>query len=302
MILDAGHRRWAAATAIAAAASGTCYALYARNASAGPRGGSLPGLVFGAAALALMLFAGLLGARKKLRTWRLGRASIWMKGHLWLGLLAALFVLFHGGFRLGGSMTTWLMALLAAVTLSGIYGVVLQNVLPRMMTEQLPLETIYEQIPEVLDQLRAEADSRVEAVCGPLGIESPPAAEPAGEDRSKARRRAAAPPAEPLPGSAPLKDSYLSQVRPFLGRVYDREARLAERSSADLLLAHLRTLLPPALHEAVDDLASICEERRQLALQARLHHWLHGWILVHAPLSYGLLVLCAAHAIVALRY
>jgi hypothetical protein len=33
-----------------------------------------------------------------------------------------------------------------------------------------------------------------------------------------------------------------------------------------------------------------------------VHHWLNGWLLVHVPLSVGLLVLSAFHAVIALRY
>ena len=56
------------------------------------------------------------------------------------------------------------------------------------------------------------------------------------------------------------------------------------------------------LHESVAELESICEERRQLADQKRLHHWLHGWLLIHVPLSLALLLLGAVHAVIALRY
>jgi hypothetical protein len=281
VILDRAHRAWAALTIAAAALSTAAYVAYARGAPSGPRGGSATGLAFGAVALALMLFAGLLGARRALRTWRLGRASTWLKGHVWLSILAALLALFHAGFRMGGPMTTWLMALLAAVTVSGLIGIALQNVLPRLMMELVPLETVYEQIPQVVEQLRAEADARVTEACGPLDAAGDAAAEAPG---------------------ARLRETYLREIRPFLDPKLDRKSRLAQRSSADLLFAHLRTLLPAELHEPAADLASICEERRQLGMQARLHLWLHGWILAHAPLSYALLVLAAAHAVIALRY
>jgi hypothetical protein len=39
-----------------------------------------------------------------------------------------------------------------------------------------------------------------------------------------------------------------------------------------------------------------------LVLQERLHHWLHGWLLVHIPLSLALIGLGFVHAVVALRY
>ena len=46
----------------------------------------------------------------------------------------------------------------------------------------------------------------------------------------------------------------------------------------------------------------MCEERRQLAAQERLQRWLHGWLLVHVPLSYALLLLSTVHAVQSVRY
>jgi len=66
--------------------------------------------------------------------------------------------------------------------------------------------------------------------------------------------------------------------------------------------AHLRTIMPVAAHDLLRDLEGICEERRQLMVQRRLHLWLHAWLLVHVPLSFALLVLTAVHAVLALRY
>jgi hypothetical protein len=61
-------------------------------------------------------------------------------------------------------------------------------------------------------------------------------------------------------------------------------------------------LLPADAHEATKRLEAICEEERQMRRQALLHHWLHGWLMLHIPLSLALLLLGCAHAIVALRY
>ena len=67
-------------------------------------------------------------------------------------------------------------------------------------------------------------------------------------------------------------------------------------------LLQLRTLVPPALHATLDDLENICEEERQLTLQRQMHMWLHGWLLLHIPLSLALILLGAVHAVMALRY
>ena len=104
-----------------------------------------------------MLFAGLLGARKKVPIWRIGRAQAWMRGHLWLGFLSFPLILFHSGFRFGVGLTRALMWLYLLVFVSGIVGAILQHFMPRLTTQRIPLETIYEQIGRVRSQLASEA-------------------------------------------------------------------------------------------------------------------------------------------------
>jgi hypothetical protein len=56
------------------------------------------------------------------------------------------------------------------------------------------------------------------------------------------------------------------------------------------------------VHGVLDDLENICDEEQQLIRQIRIYRWLHGWLLVHVPLSIALLVLGGVHAVMALRY
>src|SRR5437667_9226747 len=120
-------------------------------------GGTPLGLIFGAISFAIFIFAILLGVRKKVVLWRLGTLQRWMRAHIWLTLLTIPLVLLHSGFRLGGPMTTLLMALYAIVMVSGIYGLILQHQMPRIMKERLPAETVFEQIPHIRAQLVAAA-------------------------------------------------------------------------------------------------------------------------------------------------
>lgn len=310
MLLDASHRRWAIATLVVLVAATAGYLVYARQALHGPSGGSWPGLIYGGVGLALMLYAGLLGARRQVPTWRIGRATTWMRGHLWLGLLSYLLILFHSGFHWGGSLTFLLMVLFTIVVVSGIFGLVLQQFLPRMMLAQLPLETVYEQIDAVVAQLRWEADALVAAAAGSLPVAEPaPRPERRGGGGLPRDATLARPALRPrstwttaLPESAVLKETYLSEIRPFLAQKLPRNGRLSHPPESGTLFEHLRTALPPALHEVVDELHAIAEERRQLAAQKRLHAWLHGWLLAHVPLSMALMLLAIAHAVVSVRY
>jgi hypothetical protein len=130
------------------------------------RGSSWPGLVYGFLGYGMMLYAALLGARKKRPLWRVGRAQAWMRGHLWMGALSFPMILLHAAFRAGGPLTTLLMALLTITVLSGITGALLQHYVPKRITASVPLETIYEQIPVVREQLRQEASGIMELLLG----------------------------------------------------------------------------------------------------------------------------------------
>ena len=314
MRIDKTHRGWAIASLIMGALSTGAYLVYAARTPQGPSGGSAVGLTFGVIGFAFMIFAGLLGARKRVATWRLGRAQAWMRGHLWLGLLALPMILFHGGFHFGGTLTRVLMWLLIITVASGVFGAALQHYLPRIITADVPLETIYDEIGNVRKLLREEADRNVEAVCGPLGF-----GKHADDEIQRAGGFTALRPIATTSGSSavavatevqvlteeettPLKKFYLNEMRVFLEHPKHRGARLADADKADNAFSGLRTLLPQTAHATVDDLEDICEEARQLVRQERLHRWLHDWLVVHIPLSLALILLGAVHAVMALRY
>src|ERR1700688_2636348 len=157
MRIDRKQRLWMVATIVLTVASAIAYIVYAARSPDGPRGGSAMGLTFGFAGYALMLYAGLLwarkkvpgllGARKKVPVWRLGRAQTWMRGHLWLGSLSLLLILFHGGFALRGALTLVLMMLFFIVIARGWLGAAIQHYVPSLMTARGAMETIYEEIP-----------------------------------------------------------------------------------------------------------------------------------------------------------
>ena len=302
------------------------YAVYALQSPQGPRGGSTVGLVFGVIGFAFMIFAALLGARKRVPTWRVGRAQAWMRGHLWLGFLALPMILFHGGFHFGGTLTGVLMWLLTITVFSGLFGATLQHYIPRVITSDVPLETIYDEIGRVRTLLREEADRAVESLCGNLGLSknssregqraggftalramsasTVPLRTSAAVSAGASAAVAAAPEIISLSEaeSAPLRRFYLNEMRLFLERPKERSQRLGDAAKAGSAFNGLRTLLPAAAHATLTDLEDICDEARQLTRQERLHHWLHGWLLLHIPLSLALILLGAIHAVMALRY
>lgn len=326
MRMDRTQRGWALRSLAILAISAVVYFLYAFGSLQGPRGGSAMGLLFGIVGFAFMIFAAFLGARKRVPTWRVGRAQTWMRGHLWLGFLALPIILFHGGFHFGGTLTRILMWLLIITVLSGVFGAALQHYIPRVMTSDVPLETIYDEIANVRSLLREEADRALETLCGSLGLGISSSGEvrraggftalrsmaasavPLRTSAAVSAGASAAVAAAPeiiLLGeeeSASLRRFYLSEMRPFLERPKQRGQRLADAAKASSAFAGLRTTLPAAAQVTLSDLEDICDEARQLTRQERLHKWLHGWLLLHIPLSLALILLGAIHAVMALRY
>ena len=277
-------------------AAGAAYVPYAMSSPHGASGGSALGLAYGIAAGVLMLFAGVLGARRKVPGWRIGRMQMWMRAHLWLGFLVLPLVLFHGGFSTGHAfLTRILMGLLVLVSVSGWVGALLQHYMPTVMTRQLPLETIYEQIDHIREQLTKECEALL-AASAKAAAPAPAAAKAAGDN-------AAAVAVASLPDIAviTLRSVYELEIGPLLAGRFSPDM-LPDRMAATAAFQQVRNVCPPSLHETVGALEEIWEEARELNRQERYHRVLHGWLLVHVPLSYALLLLTVVHAIEALRY
>lgn len=308
MLINRDHRNWALASAVATIAGAASYVAYVAQRPYGPSGGSWAGIAYGVIGTTFMVVAGLLAARKKVRTWRIGSAQAWMKAHIWLSLLAVPFILFHAGFRLGGPLSTWLMVLFAIVTVSGLFGLALQQLLPSIMTTRVPLETLQGQMDHVNEGLAVNAYEAVAAVAGaiPEAVEEQKAlADEAALQASRPgywkRATRDEPNASPEPESERLRKVYLEQVRPYLRRGLPTAARTAAPRRVPDVAGPLADV-PEDWRPRVDRLQALCEESRQLEVQMRLHRWLHGWLFVHAPISFALFVLTAFHVWYALSY
>lgn len=397
-------------------------------------GGTPLGLWFGSISLGIFGFAILLSLRKKIPLWRVGTVQRWLRAHIWLTILTIPLVILHSGFRLGGGMTTLLMVLYTIVMVSGFYGLFLQHIMPRLMKERLPAETVYEQIPHIRSQLAAAAQkmrdsfkpappkkadggapapSASKTVSAPsaamastkTGVETPaaraksatgsaPTAEPvtkppepasappppaipnaavtpaapkaetigtptarvqsdppgapvpraevpAGDQPAPspplaptaapppavpaaplkpapapavapkpAAAKPAAPPkpaAKPAPPPDPASEAVLvefieRQVLPYLQARRGDRMRLNNLRFSDDTFRFVKLRVTETYRSRVEEIQAWCDERRMLDLQVRLHHWLHGWLFVHVPFSFLLVLLTIWHAFVTLFY
>lgn len=427
-------------------------------------GGTPLGLWFGSISLGIFIFAALLSLRKKIPLWRVGTVQRWLRAHIWLTLLTIPLVILHSGFRLGGPMTTLLMALYAIVMVSGIYGLFLQHLMPRLMKERLPAETVFEQIPHIRTQLAVAAEkmrdsfkpappkkpdvgapaasptkvatagapvmastkgelstpaARAKSATGsavtaepvaaanaaaegkkeeeppkpgakeaansppsaanaavtpappkaetigtptarvqsdPPGAPVPRAEVPAGDEPApsppvapasvpaaaekapssaaavatsptpppaaappkatpapvkpaapKPAAPAAKPPAKPAPPPDPASEEALvefidRQILPYLRARRGDRMRLGNPRFSDDTFRFVKLRVTETYRSRVEEIQAWCDERRMLDLQTRLQHWLHGWLFVHVPFSFLLLLLTLWHAYVVFYY
>jgi hypothetical protein len=285
-------------------------------------GSSLPGLVSGAVGAVLIFYEALFALRKGpvLKWWyRRWPTQALLRQHVWLGLLTVPFVAVHSGlFTRGSPLTIALLVVFFAVIASGIWGLLVQQWLPRRLLQEVPAETIASQIPSLLEQLRGEARVLVLAACGPekdelAADDGAPAAESSSAlpDRQEVVRAAlqgrgagllAILPASPIAGTEALRHYFRHTIDPFLRQGGSGRGALRNRSRSAEEFRDLRGKLSAEAHAVVDALEALCERRRLLDEQARLHAWLHNWLLVHVPLSVTLVCLLVWHTVTAVIY
>lgn len=271
-------------------------------------GGTPLGILYGAISLAIFLFASALGIRKKRRLWRIGNPQTWLRAHIWLTILTIPLVLFHSGFALGGPMTTTLMVLYAIVMVSGFFGLAMQQFMPRLMTESLPQEVVFEQIPHIREllvtnaeklreELQAAAKAETEVKAAPVAAS---ASEEGGGTAVVAKPSSALEKAEQ---SIPLLREFLDEeCLRYLRCRRGEKHRLGDQKVSDDVFRLLKLNVAEKYHPKVDEMQIWCDDRRLMDLQAKLHHWLHGWLVIHIPFSFALLVVTIWHAWIGLTY
>ncbi len=307
------HRAWAFFILAATVGATVWYVQEALVSDRLPGGSSLPGFTFGVVGGLICVFELLLWPRKKVRSWRIGRGQVWLRAHIWLGLLSVPLLVYHSGFRFGGPLSTVVMVLFLVVIASGIWGLALQQFLPRQLLHEVPAETIYSQIDYVAKQYCIEAERLVLAVCGPApGEELSPGGADEGEFLTIGAVRSAGRiqgkvlqtrvPRAPVPGCEALRTFYYERVEPYLREGARSGSPLRFPDRANAMFGGLRALLPRDAREAADTLEETCEQRRQLDRQSRIHFWLHNWLWVHLPLAVALIALMFVHVWVAMKY
>jgi hypothetical protein len=249
------------------------------------------GLIYGTVALLIFLFAALLGWRRNKKKWPVGSIQSWLKAHIWLTILTIPLVVFHCGFHGGGPMTQFLLWLYAFVMVSGFWGLTLQHIIPKLMQEYLPEEVIFEQIPYIRGQLFNQGEAIREEIARQPDEATPKAGSHGGGTTTLAAG---------TKGAVKAAVDFIDhEALPYLKSLTPGQFALQDKQAADSQFRLLKLQVPASTQPLVEQLQDICDEKRRLDLQTRLHYWLHGWLIVHAPASLLLVVLTIVHAIVA---
>ena len=291
-------------------------------------GGSLPALVLGSTAGLIIAWEMMLWPRKLLRRLRLLPSKYWLSCHLWFGIACLPLAVFHSGFHWGGWFSTSLLLLLIATVLSGVYGALVQNVLPKWMLRQLPAETITSEIEYVSKQAVEDADQLLVAACGPRetvmtmqysDLEIDRFREAFGDDTSVGMTRAIVIGAPREAGrirgrsmetqtvtrqkedARALWNAY-DEVRPFMLDGATKAQIFGDVSRAEGWFRLLRHACSKDAERVIGPLESWVDQRRQFTLQRRMHGWLQSWLPIHVAISVGLCVLLVAHIFLGLRY
>ena len=317
-------------------------AWYSNSSGRTASGSSVPGLVIGGVAAAIILFELLLWPRKKFRRWKLFPTKYWMVAHIWLGLATGPLAYIHAGYRLGGTFSTTLMCLLLFVLVSGIYGWVMQMVLPKWMLGNLPYETIANQIDDVSVQAALTARRMLTVAYGPKpdGLQKLPnldsqSAKMSGavtvknggnevkaivigavqrRDSNRARIEIDADNEFNAEDGKELWRQYAAVIEPFmLQAIALSDGDALRRKTGEMSpvrtwqksvdwFSLLRDSCSATARPIVDRLEELTIQRLQYDAQRRAQAWLHGWIAFHASVSVILGVLLVTHIILALKY
>jgi Fe-S-cluster-containing dehydrogenase component/CRP-like cAMP-binding protein len=242
---------------------------YTQDASLSPGGWLTMRWITGLTGLASIVWVMLYPIRKQVYRRRAGALRYWMLSHIYLGVLAGVLLLVHGGTSSGGLLTTLLMISFDLVIASGLFGMVTYLVLPRFMTR-------IEREPLLIEDLEARREElRTELVRTTAGTSNPELKELI---QRKVRRR--------FLGLAYLFRQYFKRedLQTMLA-----EARKEFRSAADTM----NRTDDARLMDAVENAATL----RRVDALIYLHQGLKLWLAPHVLFSAMMLVLMAIHIV-----
>jgi len=239
--------------------------------------GSVPRLSYisGWILFVVMVFLAAYNGRKKLPFLPLISSEAWLHFHIYAGWLTVILFLAHINFKVP---TGWFEGSLAwlyvVVTLSGIVGLALSRLAPKRLTTHGG-EVIYERIPAIRRGLQEQVESLA------LG--------------SIAEAR-----------SATIAEFYVRKLKHFLEGNRNVWLHLMEvRRPLNILLNQINDLnryLNDKERETMDKIAGLVRQKDALDYHHAVQATLKGWLFVHIPVTYSLLLFSFVHIILVFAF
>ena len=234
-----------------------------------PNGGTALGYTLGTVGMLLILWLTALGLRKRWITRSRYSLKAWTSAHVYLGLSLITIVTLHTGFQLGWNVHTLAYALMMIVVLSGIWGIVAYDTLPRTLSANRGEATQ----PQMLEGIRA-LDRQLFDAAQPLLPRQSEMVRDSLENCS-------------IGGGlwARLSGRYnrCGNARALAGIKYELQAGLLDPGQRLSLIVSLLERKEAALGQA----------RRHIRIRALLEIWLY----VHVPVTFALIAALTAHVV-----
>lgn len=222
--------------------------------------------------LGLVLGLTLFNARKKLPFLPLLRASTWTQIHIYAGFLSVFLYGIHTGWRIpNGTFELILAVLFLAVAVSGFVGLALSRTMPSRLTihgENL----MFERIPAMRVAVRTEAEELV--------VQSVTAN-----------------------NSSTIADFYEAKLRDYFGRPrYILRHLIGSRRPLVKMISEVEAMdryLNAEERTVMAQLTELIRTKDNLDFQQCGQAVLKGWLFIHIPLTYSLIVFAIIHGALA---
>ncbi len=225
--------------------------------------------------LFLVVALGLFNVRKKIPFLPLGNATAWMEFHAYAGIFSVLIFFSHIGFDSLQGVLNWVLALLfLSVAVSGIMGLFLTRLLPGRLNARGEA-ILFERIPAIRVGLNDEVEQLVVQIARDVNTET-------------------------------IAEFYSARLADFFRKPRNFFYHLIDSSTRFHKLEHelfsLDRYLNDEERKVLDQIHQIMIEKEDLDYRWAQGLALKGWLFVHVPLTYGLMVIVTAHVLLVLGF
>jgi len=230
-------------------------------------------LALGWIGISLCVVVTVLSARKRIAYQGFGKMSVWLTGHIYLGIVAAFAIFYHAAFRAGGPLSAWLLAFFSLTIVSGLLGWLFSRRLP-------PLLTAMEESPAIIEDLLSVREQCLQGMLELAGAGSP-------EFRQLVHQRL-------------LKDagSWSRMLRFYRRRSTLGQELPAFQKEHALALASLK----PREHRAYQRATEYALRVNKMNAELWLQRVMRGWMTFHIVVTGTMFALAAVHIFTALYY